>query len=82
MDAITPVAATVGSVGPDVFPSEYSVLLWAPLLLICAALLAWLWVLVVLQKPRRQRRASSVASVSQLEATKTIQNAAMPEGIA
>lgn len=65
-----------------IVPANLSVLLWAPLLLIAAGLFAWLWVLVVLQKPRRQLKPRTLPSAPQLEATKTIQNPAMPHGIA
>ncbi len=63
-------------------PAELSVLLWAPLLLICVGLIAWLWVLVALQKIDRQLKPSRLPIAPQLEETKTIQNAAMPHGIA
>ena len=79
MDAISRIAALDSS---SMVPSELSALLWVPLLLICAGLFAWLWVLIALQKIERQPEPSKRASASQLETTKTIANAAMPEGIA
>ena len=65
-----------------IVPSELAVLLWAPLLLIFVALAAWLWLLIVFQRLERQVRPKTLPSAAQLEATKTIQNAAIPHGIA
>ena len=66
-----------------VIPSEYAALLWAPLLLIGAGLVAWLWVLIAMQKlKRRQPSDSSLPKASQLEIAKTIQKAPMPHGMA
>lgn len=83
MDSITPVVVAVTDAGTSgIVPSELSVLIWAPLLLIFCALAAWLWLLIAFQKLERQLKPSSLPSAPQLEAAKTIQNAAMPHGIA
>jgi len=83
MDSITPVVVAVTDAGTSgIVPSELSVLLWAPLLLIFVALAAWLWLLIAFQRMERQVKPKTLPSASQLEATKTIQNAPMPQGMA
>ncbi|HZP14123.1 MAG TPA: hypothetical protein VFB36_17030 [Nevskiaceae bacterium] len=84
MDAMTPVVVAVTDAGTSgIVPSELSVLIWAPLLLIFSVLAAWLWLLIAFQKmEQRQVKPKTLPSESQLEATKTIQNAPMPHGIA
>ena len=81
MDAITPVSAMLD--GSSMVPGELSVLIWAPLLVLMTGLGAWLWILIAFQKiDARQLTPISRVRASQVEATKTIQNAPLPHGIA
>ena len=79
MDAATTVSGAVSAIGPDIFPSGYGILLWAPLLLTICVLVGWLVALIALQ---RRRQPSSARKASQLENTKTIAKAPIPHGIA
>ena len=54
MDVVTSITTAVESAVNGAVPSEFAVLLWAPLLLITLALFVWLAVLIAMQQKRQR----------------------------